>query len=127
MGECLFNGMSHVGLYVSDLNRSIDFYTKILGFDVELISDRYRCAFIQLGNFRVELIEWTEGAAKGEGVIPHISFDVDNIETVVQCLKEHGLEPKRPDIKIWQLFENGMRFIHFSGPDGEDIELTQIL
>lgn len=127
MEEKLLKGFSHVGLYVSDMQKSIGFYTGVLDFEVELFSERYHCAFIRYRDVRIELIEWAEGAAKGEGVIPHIAFDVSDIESVAQRLRDRGIAFKKPMVITVPLFPNGSSFIHFAGPDGEGLELTERL
>ncbi|MFF3445345.1 VOC family protein [Streptosporangium sp. NPDC002721] len=76
----------HVGLNVSDLDRSRDFYVRIFGFEVLAESgeaDR-RYAFLGLdGKLVLTLWQQSEGRfATGLPGLHHLSFQVPDIETV---------------------------------------------
>jgi lactoylglutathione lyase len=79
----------HVGLNVTDIDRSLDFYTYTLG--LEVISDgtgaeepEHRFAFLGRDG-KVMLTLWqqaVEGYAPGGAGLHHLAFEVDTIEKV---------------------------------------------
>lgn len=79
----------HVGLNVTDIDRSLDFYTYTLG--LEVMSDGsgaedpgHRFAFLGRDG-KVMLTLWqqaTEGYAPGGAGLHHLAFEVDTIEKV---------------------------------------------
>lgn len=88
----------HVGLNVTDLPRSVDFYRRALGFEQLGISDEgeHRFAFLgSEGTLRLTLWQQSDGAfsTRSPG-LHHLSFQVDTIEqvqTVEAALKELGV------------------------------------
>ncbi|MEU4404411.1 VOC family protein [Streptosporangium sp. NPDC023963] len=76
----------HVGLNVSDLDRSRDFYVKIFGFEVlgESGEAGRRYAFLGLdGTLVLTLWQQSEGRfATGLPSLHHLSFQAPDIETV---------------------------------------------
>lgn len=76
----------HVGLNVSDLDRSRDFYLKIFGFEVfgESADPDRRYAFLGSdGNLLLTLWQQSEGRfATGVPGLHHLSFQVPDIEAV---------------------------------------------
>jgi len=89
----------HIGLNVTDLRRSIEFYGKLFQFDVlaqQLDGDR---AFALLGDsasLQIALWEQSSGTfATGLPGLHHLSFEVADISAVRQAeatLKELGVE-----------------------------------
>ncbi|MEU4340515.1 VOC family protein [Nocardia sp. NPDC023852] len=76
----------HIGLNVSDLNRSVDFYRRALGFEQLAAStdgDR-RWAFLGAGGkLVVTLWEQSDGAFSTEKPgLHHLSFQVDSLDQV---------------------------------------------
>ncbi|GAA3444144.1 VOC family protein [Planomonospora venezuelensis] len=87
----------HIGLNVSDLDASKDFYRKVFGFEVmgESGEDGRRYAFLGLGGTLVlTLWQQSEGRfATGLPGLHHLSFEVPDIETVrraEQVVRELG-------------------------------------
>ncbi|MEU2040867.1 VOC family protein [Nocardia niwae] len=76
----------HVGLNVSDLDRSVDFYRRALGFDQLAASadDQRRWAFLGAdGKLVVTLWEQSDGAFSTDTPgLHHLSFQVDSIDQV---------------------------------------------
>ncbi|WP_395311268.1 VOC family protein [Mycobacterium sp. AMU20-3851] len=87
----------HVGLNVTDLTRSVDFYRRALGFEQLAISsegDR-RFAFLGVdGDLRLTLWQQSSGEfSTGTPGLHHLSFQVESIEqvrTVEAALKDLG-------------------------------------
>lgn len=76
----------HIGLNVSDLDRSVDFYRRAFGFDQLAASadERRRWAFLgRDGKLVVTLWEQSDGAFSTETPgLHHLSFQVDSIDEV---------------------------------------------
>ncbi|MGM0651358.1 MAG: methylmalonyl-CoA epimerase [Bacillota bacterium] len=98
----MFEKIDHVGIAVSDLEKSIAFYKDQLGLDfkgTEVVEEqKVKVAFLPVGESKLELLQSTdpEGPVgkfvkkKGEGV-HHLSFRVSNIEEKLRKLKEQGV------------------------------------
>lgn len=87
--------LNHAVLFVSDLQRSVDFYTTVLGFRrVDMTPDRFRgAAFLQapestndhdLGLFEVGATAGPSGAGRGTVGLYHLAWEVDTLETLEQ-------------------------------------------
>ncbi|WP_433733326.1 VOC family protein [Nocardia sp. CA-129566] len=76
----------HIGLNVSDLDRSVDFYRRALGFEQLAAStdDGKRWAFLGVnGKLMVTLWQQSDGMfSTGTPGLHHLSFQVDTIEQV---------------------------------------------
>lgn len=124
-------GLSHIGIFVRDIEASLAFYTETLGFECYFkteTDDKVKLAFLRYGTCIIELIQRPVSDAKADGVIDHISLNVKGIDAVVGRLEEKGIEfeTERP-FDLPGLFANGVRYIMFRGPDGERLELTEEL
>lgn len=98
----MFEKIDHVGIAVSDLEKSIAFYKDQLGLDfkgTEVVDEqKVKVAFFPVGESKLELLQPTdpEGPVgkfiekKGEGV-HHLSFRVSNIEEKLKNLKDQGV------------------------------------
>ncbi|MEV5832014.1 VOC family protein [Nocardia sp. NPDC052112] len=76
----------HIGLNVSDLDRSVDFYRRAFGFEQLAASadDSRRWAFLG-ANGKLVLTLWEQSAGAFSAETPglhHLSFQVDTIEQV---------------------------------------------
>jgi catechol 2,3-dioxygenase-like lactoylglutathione lyase family enzyme len=138
-----------VGMTVSDMDRSIDFYTNVLSFqkvsDVEVLGTEYeqlqglfgvrlRVVKLQLGN---ELIELTEYLTPKGRPIPidsrshdrwfqHIAIAVSDMDKAYQHLRKYKVQhastaPQRiPDTNKAAA---GIRAFYFKDPDGHNLEI----
>ncbi len=139
--------VSHVGLCVSDLDRSIRFYTDGLGFELaegwdipdamsplaEVESPMAcRAQMVVNGAFKIELLGWTSPDADGESLVrrnqigfTHLSVYVRDLPSVTARLVDLGgtvLEHTRMRIPM----PNGPMDVLFVGdPDGVRIELIE--
>ena len=102
--------IAHIGIAVQSLEKTIPFYTEMLGLTLEGVeeveSEQVKVAFLKIGETMIELLEpLSEASAihkylekNGEG-IHHIALEVDNIEERLANLKNNGIrlineEPK---------------------------------
>ncbi|WP_282941614.1 VOC family protein [Paenibacillus sp. RC67] len=121
--------LEHVGIMVSNLERSITFYQEIIGLTLKdtLIHSNgvMRLAFLgfdQAGETELELIEGYNDKLPLEGKVHHIAFTTDNVEE--EFARIQTLDVKLIDTEITTL-PNGSRYFFFHGPDGEWIEFFQ--
>lgn len=119
----------HVGLNVTDLARSVDFYRRALGFDQLGINaeGEHRYAFLgSEGTLRLTLWEQSDGrfSTRTPG-LHHLSFQVDDIaavRAVETVLKELGA-PFAYDGVVAHGEGAASGGIFFSDPDGIRLEV----
>jgi len=94
----------HVGMTVSDLDRSIDFYTRVFGF--RLLRRTSINAYLYLGNDLIELVQGESSSEKekpktvedwvnemqGPIGLSHIGFRVDNLDEAIERIRDSGGE-----------------------------------
>ena len=86
---------------VTDIEESLRFYTKILGFKVEYSRPEDRFAFLSLQGSQLMVEEinhnWDTGELKrpyGRGV--NLQIEVECVEELLRSLEEHGYQLFRP-------------------------------
>jgi lactoylglutathione lyase len=131
-------GLQHIGLPVTDLERSKAFYTQ-LGFveamrtNLPRLPEPIQVAMMQHEGLTVELYQLEEKerqeiAKRSDGHIDHIAFDVIDIEQAHNEIRATGLEILEEDAPVFLPFwEHGVKYFTIRGPDGEKIEFNQIL
>ena len=148
-GEPPIRGVDAVGLTVSDMDRSIDFYSRVLGFtpvrDVEVAGQSYeelldvfpvrmRVVRLQLGREFLELTEFLtpkgrpapSDARSNDRWFQHVAIVVRDMDRAYQWLRDQRVtqvspEPQRlPD---WNPNAGGIRAFYFRDPDGHPLEL----
>jgi catechol 2,3-dioxygenase-like lactoylglutathione lyase family enzyme len=133
--------VDHVALVVTDLARSVEFYESIgfaferhiefVGPGAEQVTGvggaRLEMAFLGLGAFRLELIEYDPpgagrpGAANDIGCA-HICLRVDDIERAHRELEGRGVRfVSRP-----HHHPSGVSMVYFADPDGNLLELLEV-
>ena len=101
--------LQHSGMPAKDLDETIEFYTKKLGFELAGLfhNGENRCAFLRYG---------------------HLTIDTPDIEAAFENAKELGLNFKDNEIQhIDSFWEHGIRYFNVYGPNGETIEFCQIV
>ena len=138
--------LSHIGICVSNLERSRAFYCQGLGFqeagelEVEgapvdtllaLSGTQLHAVYLERDGTRIELLHFREPGAIGDAApramnalgLTHLSFRVDNLEATLRLLERYGgqvLQASRtenPDFRAAAIF--------VTDPDGTRIELIQ--
>jgi catechol 2,3-dioxygenase-like lactoylglutathione lyase family enzyme len=144
-------GVVAVGFTVEDMDRSVDFFTKVLTFqkvsDVEVTGESYerltgvfpmrmRVVRLQLGDETVELTEYLapEGrpfpadARSNDRWFQHIAIVVSDMERAYGVLRAHRVRhvssgPQRlPD---WNPNAGGIEAFYFRDPDGHVLEIIR--
>ena len=108
-----FQGVSlnHLAIRVTDVERSRDFYQKLLGLPV--IHQGQDNCFLGLGkNFLTLFRNQNPG-------LDHycIAIDKFSADSVMETLKQQGLNPRRP---------NGSDRVYFLDPDGIEVQLSSV-
>ncbi|HEX8141586.1 MAG TPA: VOC family protein [Pyrinomonadaceae bacterium] len=143
--------VSEIGMTVSNMERSIEFYSKVLSFekvsDVEVAGEDYehlqglfglrmRVVRMRLGEEMIELTEYL--APKGRPVpadsrsndrwFQHIAIITSDMERAYARLREHRVEhassgPQRlPD---WNKSAAGIKAFYFKDPDNHPLEVLE--
>jgi catechol 2,3-dioxygenase-like lactoylglutathione lyase family enzyme len=131
-------GLQHLGLPVTDLERSKAFYAQ-LGFieamrtDLPSTSEAIQVAMMQHEGLTVELYQLEEKerkeiAKRTDGHFDHIALDVLDIERAYNEIRAAGLEILEEGAPVFLPFwEHGVKYFTIRGPDGEKVEFNQIL
>ncbi|QAY66711.1 VOC family protein [Paenibacillus protaetiae] len=121
--------IEHLGIMVSDIERSVAFYTEVLGLKhvkTMLHNDGViRLAFLafpEAGETILELVEGYNGPVAAEGRVHHAAFTVDDLDAELARIK--SLDVNLRDTEITTL-PDGARYFFFYGPDGELLELFE--
>jgi glyoxylase I family protein len=120
-------GFHHVFLRVSDIEKSIKFYTEVLGFVEKTSWGSGAGKMILLDTGDGNYFELGQGSLSEGGSYQHVAIRTDNCDEALEAARAAGapitMEPKdvdlpsNPPIKV--------RIAFFKGPDGEVIELFQ--
>ena len=115
-------GLAHIGVFVKDIDKSIDFY-KRLGFTLDKEEKTsIRLAFLSAGTCLIELVEKSD--SRSAGVIDHLAMVVDNIDAAIENAKAHGIAIDVTAINNVPIL-GGVRNVFFEGPDGERLEFFE--
>ena len=127
--------VEHIGIAVTSLTDSIPLFEKLLNsqcYKTETVAgEKVNTAFFQKGETKIELLESldSEGviakfiAKKGEG-LHHIAFDVADIRTEMERLKNEGFTLLNQEPKVGA--DNKLVcFLHPKGTNGVLVELCQ--
>jgi len=120
----------HVAIICSDYERSKDFYTRVLGF--EIVQEVYRAQrqsykldLALQGYYTIELFSFPDPPARPSYPeacgLRHLAFAVEDVQAAVEWLDKNGVkaEPVRVDEY------SGRRFSFFADPDGLPLELYE--
>lgn len=148
MATFTIQGVSHTGLTVSDLERSLQFYCGVLGFQVLFRAARQPslmktlagdpsgdvdAAFIQAPGYMLELVQFYQPQEGGhvrartwDTGATHLAFYVDNLDAVVTTLSAAGGSAWREPLIVNVGPQKGARIIQVRDPDGITLEFMQL-
>ncbi len=124
----------HIFLTVSDLERSVRFYTEAFEgahMIYEFAVDDRKLYFFDLNNGVVLELEERPEITESDGKWEHVALEVDDIQAQYDRLMAAGARIKDPLNFSTELTGiNGcpdcvLKTVHVWGPDGEEIELCQ--
>ncbi|MGA2768973.1 MAG: VOC family protein [Candidatus Bathyarchaeia archaeon] len=122
------SNFTYVGIRVTNLQRSIDFYTKVLGMKVkgrgkidqtkgETVGlESEKDGFVLELNYYEKDSPFNTKYVVGEG-LDHLAFKVDNLEKALEEAKNAGYRT------ILEMKADGGRWAYIEDPDGIWIEL----
>jgi lactoylglutathione lyase len=136
----VIQSFSHIGVCVSDLDRSTRFYTEVLGF-TELFSfdfndelastmetdDGFTSRMLIRDDIRVELLHWRDRTPDGDGQrrpmtalgLTHLCFRVESAEDLFEAAAAFG-GAAHPATK--SSLDGGVEVVYLTDPDGIRIE-----
>lgn len=122
--------IEHIGIYVTALEDSIEFYVRVIGLKhvhtIGIPGDDVRLAFLSFPDqesVQIELIcKRQERDLAKEGRVHHVAFTASNIEHEYARIANLGLSGLSEEIHS---LEGVSRFFFFNGPDGERIEFFE--
>ena len=100
-------GINHVALEVADIDEALEFYGRLVEFEVESRSES--AAFIYLGD---QFINFSKGRRQSPDESRHLGLVVDDKEAVRAALQEAGVEVLPG------------RFLDFLDPWGNRVEIV---
>jgi|SRR5262245_41744515 len=149
--ESVISAVDAVNLTVSDVDRAVDFYSRVLRFekvsDAQVTSETYerlegvlgvrmRRVRMRLGDEYIQLTEYL--APKGRPIpvdarsndrsFQHVAIIVSDMDKAYACLRQNKVEhassgPQRlPD---WNKNAAGIRAFYFKDPDGHPLEILE--
>lgn len=132
-GKTNMNYLEHIGVMVSDLEKSKKFYCDVLGFkfiedfDVDIPQGVLATSFVELGGLILHLEMFPEfDTSLKAGLFHHICLNVDDIHAVIEDLKAKGVKfEAESTFTLYNALGGNMECIFFRGPDNELIELCQ--
>jgi len=141
----MIKSLEHVGLGVSNMEKSLEFYSGLLGMEVIMdleVSDerigrvigvagaKCRIVHLKLGDGILELFKYYEPTGNNktkdiqqfdQGLI-HIGFAVDDFHKHVEQLQKRGIEFLGEPVE----FRPNVWVVYFRGPEGEVCEFRQL-
>ena len=135
--------LTHLGICVSDLDRSLAFYGEVLGCReigrfrdddgysaklVEIDEVQLEAVYLERDGWRIELLSYptpgTTGSSERRPMnqlgLTHLSFVVDDLDAVLGAVRRHGgsvVEATRMEARATAIF--------VTDPDGTRIELIE--
>lgn len=126
--------MDHIGILTNDLQRSVEFYTDVLGFSisVKMEMDGLTIIFVEKEGSKIELMGYKNVPKRRENIqlemgdnsLPindHITFSVDDMEATVDELRKKNVTFDMDPIQL----EGGIKMASFKDPNGLLIELVE--
>jgi catechol 2,3-dioxygenase-like lactoylglutathione lyase family enzyme len=125
--------LDHIVLNVRDIDRSLHFYTDVLGLPAERV-DEFRAGKIGFPSVRINestLIDLfpsaRDNAPAPAGYAENLNhfclvWEADKVEEVIDYLKGHGIETERPPSHAWGAQGRGTS-IRVRDPDDNLVEL----
>lgn len=129
--------IQHVGIPVTDIKTSETFYTN-LGFKNVMKanfmhdSEQGICVMMKQEDIVIELYRMPQKelaaiAARKDGHVDHVAFDVADIDKTFSVLKDAGYKILESAPMLLQFWKNGCQYFNIVGSNGERLEFNQAL
>jgi catechol 2,3-dioxygenase-like lactoylglutathione lyase family enzyme len=138
-----------IGITVGDMDRAVDFYTKVLTFEKvaerEVLGEQYehlygvfglRLAIVtmQLGEERIELMQFIAprgrptpvDAKSNDRWFQHVAIIVSDMDRAYARLRQHKVDHASPAPQVlpaWNANAGGIAAFYFRDPDGNHLEV----
>ncbi len=129
-------GFHHLALRVRDIEKSVDFYTQVLGFkEVMRFPHPWDKGIKQIsmldtgdGNY-LEIFSDAPASTRPDGAFFHVAFRVDDVDALYERVKASGARVAREpgNVLLGGESPSTLRVVFFNGPDGEELEFCQQL
>jgi len=145
MGIASIQRLTHIGIGVTDLDRSLHYYRDLLGFTEEhalrvegeptdtllrLRGTKLHAVYLSRDGVRIELLHFESPPAPAksprvmnEPGLTHLSFRVADLQAVLTTLREAGERVLEETVLDFPQFQSAAAFV--ADPDGQLIELVQ--
>lgn len=126
MSQSIVKGLAHIGIMTDDAAACAQFYVENLGFRHYYRYDTGQLLlnFVECGGCIIEFVQ--NGSVGHAGVVDHIAFEVQGIQSLVDDLKQKGIVFESETVHTMpDLFPGGVKNIFLEGPAGERIELFE--
>ena len=132
------NYIQHIGIPVSNIQKSIGFYekfgfTNVMPSTFEIEGEKGGIvAMMKRDSIILELYQMpasylTEITNRKDGHIDHIAFDVDDIELAFTTIKENHFTILEKEPVFLNFWNKGCKYFNVLGPDGERLEFNEII
>ncbi|MBN1266897.1 MAG: VOC family protein [Anaerolineales bacterium] len=131
------NGWSHLGIPVTNLTRTEEFYERfgfrrVMQAAVPAGREEIKVSMLEYNGFILEFYQLLppdlfEIHSRNDGLIDHFALGVADIEQAFAELTAAGLQTLEAAPLELPFWENGAKYFCIRGPDGEKIEFNQIL
>ena len=132
------NYIQHIGIPVSNIQKSIGFYekfgfTNVMPSTFEIEGEKGGIvAMMKRDSIILELYQMpasylTEITNRKDGHIDHIAFDVDDIELAFTTIKENHFTILEKEPVFLNFWNKGCKYFNILGPDGERLEFNEII
>jgi lactoylglutathione lyase len=121
--------IEHIAIMATNLDHSINFYTKIMGFNLRsrgTKGNRREIAFLYLEqdqSVEIELMNdlMPNGDYSEKGIVNHLAFTVENMDQAITHYKEKGVvfATDEPTVSI-----DGTKTIFLYGPNQELLQFV---
>jgi catechol-2,3-dioxygenase len=126
--------LNHAVLYVRDMNRSVEFYSNVLGFKViNMAPDGFRgAAFMQapgstndhdLGLFEIGAAAGPSEAGRRTVGLYHLAWEVDTLD----ALEEMAVELSQADALVGTSDHGTTKSLYGKDPDGLEFEVVWLI
>ena len=145
----IVTSVDSIGITVNDLDRAVDFYTSVLGFErvaeSEVTGEKYerlygvfglrlRIATVRLGDERIELMEFLAPRGRpvpadsksNDGWFQHVAIIVSDMDAAYRRLREHKVQHASSGPQLlpqWNPNAGGIEAFYFRDPDGNHLEV----
>lgn len=125
----MIKGLGHIGLFTHDIIASKRFYTEVLEFKIVSETenpDGTKVAMAKQNDCMLELVQLPHYDGYFDGFFNHFSLIVDDIMKAKAALERKGIEFEMQEPVVSNVF-NGVKYLMFRGPDGEHLEINEMI